>query len=68
MDNSKRNSGGSIPAMDEGWWEAVLAEEGSSRTAHGCPGPSHGPCRAAGIESGTAPAAKLGQGEGPLRE
>jgi small subunit ribosomal protein S1 len=29
MDNRKQSPGGPAPAIDEGWWEAVLAEEGS---------------------------------------
>src|SRR5574340_1179255 len=29
MENRKRSSGGPMPTMDEGWWEAILAEEGS---------------------------------------
>ena len=29
MENRKRSTAGVMPAIDEGWWEAVLAEEGS---------------------------------------
>ncbi len=43
MDTRKRNAGGSMPALDEGWWEAVLAEEGSqnhSRSPRSAPRPA----------------------------
>ena len=33
MDNRKQDLAGPMPAMDEGWWEAVLAEEGSQDAA-----------------------------------
>lgn len=43
MENHKRSAAGPAPAIDEGWWEAVLAEEGSQerpRTARSAPRPA----------------------------
>ncbi len=64
MDTRKRNPGGSMPALDEGWWEAVLAEEGSQNSL--APSPIGSTAHAGRSVKTGAAAFELGQGEGPI--